>query len=861
MPKISPLRALLFAIYKVANEEYSLGMTRISSRATGWRPPLHFAISLLVLFCTMSLTGCTGKQAGSMEHKIDINYQVKIDDPNIKRLTNVTQSVDIVAAGDFATGTYLVKNSLVSIPPDTKFQLKLKLPIDNPDVISTANATGTLSTNNQISFNTIPIPKVIDFEKGTVSGDVDLARSIGAFFINLIQVGSLSGDMKDMVNSIKIDRLTLELRPGSTMHLGEKSLHIGPNSQVQLVDAIFDADLNYVGTCKVDINFAKDCKWIGEKVDCEFDGGRMQSQFRAQKFPDRLVLSLPESVTAAENRPVVLQNCTLRFGKDKRSNAVANTCVGVVKEFTWQQVKGEEHPTLHLVSTMDMTGTDLHLKTDIHQTIGHFPGRVPGKLVANIKKDGRETDFETTGNAHAQTGKIIIEKKNTKLVLSLENVTVGPAVYEKEGALKFSLEGGVANIRELDWQAKSSQFCLKCGSGSTLTLPAEMLLAKPNSGGGTELNLPLKLKLGTATLKTGSQSIDLANLDGVILIDVNKEIQLKSDLSFGLQNLKILDGYNAKVTAKGLDLNVLDGRSKVLLKHCTILVPDEPLKDAIKKRIPSTVEFKLHKVIKEDKSWRYQNAVAENVKITNLIVSDMKAKGSSALAFTASGDVYLDGTVDKSGIIFHKDEYKTKPWNLSGHVQGEGIVKYKFAKKKGDSSDDDQLHYDLSMDVKIPDDVKLDWSEVAGGILKMAEKKVILGRLKKIDIPLKHEGDINVIDKEGSAWKNLALSQVVVKDAPNGGTQIEFQAETSSDSTQKAPAKDTSAPKEAAKKSTKITGLTQQAAKRSDAVKKTSSSTATMSAMSQELSEKSPKSSAATAKNSAKILKKSTSVD
>ena len=170
-------------------------------------------------------------------------------------------------------------------------------------VISTAKATGTLVTSNQISFNAIPVPKVIDMNKGTVSADVDLARSVGAFFINLIQVGSMSGDMKDMVTGIKIEKIVMDLREGSTMQLGEKSLHIGPESQVQLVDAVFDNKLNYVGTCKFDINFAKGCKWIGEKVDCEFDGGKIDSQFRAQKFPNKLILSLPEKISESENRP------------------------------------------------------------------------------------------------------------------------------------------------------------------------------------------------------------------------------------------------------------------------------------------------------------------------------------------------------------------------------------------------------------------------------------------------------------------------------------------------------------------------------------------------------------------------------
>jgi len=754
-------------------------MTRISAHAGLGRLLLHHSMAVF-LFCAILVSGCSPPKAASDHPKIDAKVQVKVEDPNIKRFTNITSNAQVVASGNFAAGTYFVKNSVVSIPPDTTFQLNLKLDIDDPNVISTAEASGTLTTNNQISFNTIPVPKTIDLNKGTVSGDVDLARSIGAYFFNLIQVGSVSDDLKDMVNTIKIEKLVLNLKPDSTIHLGQKSLHIGPNSKVELVDAVFDNHLNYIGTCKLNINFAKDCKWLGDKVDCLFEGGKIDSQFHAEKFHDRLVLELPENVDPKDNRPVTLNNCTFRFGKNKRSSAIAQTCVGVVKEFSWQLVKGEEHPTLHLVSTMDMTGTNLHLKTDIHQTIGYFPNRVPGKLVANIKKDGRETFFETTGDAQAKTGQIIIEKKTTKVVLTLENVNVGPSSYEKEGSLKFSLAGGVANIRQLDWQAKGHKFSLKCGSGSTLTLPAEMLLEKSTPSTSTKLNLPLQLKLGTATLHTDKNVIELANLDGKILIDVGQEIQLRSDLNFGLQNLTILDGYNAKVIAKGLDLSVIDGKSKVILKKCSILVPDQPLKDAIAKRLPKSLSFKLNKTIKEDKTWRYRNAVAKDVKVTNLEVGGMQSKGPNTLSFTASGDVFLNGTIDKTGLIFNKDEWETKPWNISGHVQGEGTIKYKFSKKKG--NDDELLQYDVSMELRVPDtdDVKLDWSKVAGGILKMAEKKSIMGRLKKVDIPLHHEGEIDLIEKEAPAWKNLSVSNVSVKDAPNGGTLIDFSAETGS---------------------------------------------------------------------------------
>ena len=727
------------------------------------------------MFSFVFVGGCSEHRK---EPEIKAGFEVKVQDPDIRRFTDVTSNIEIVASGAFKPGTFFIKNSLVSIPPDTQFNLSLSLPIDNPAVISTANASGELWTSNQLSFNAVPVPKTIELRQGTVSGHVDLARSVGAFFLNLIQVGAVSGDMKDMIQTMKIDEVELDMRPGSTIRLGKKSIHVGPDSHVRLTNAEVDQNLNYVGNVHLMLNFASGCKWIGEKVDCEFDGGKLESVFSAQKSNDKLTLKLPEKTTE-ENKPVLLRNCVVRFGKNKRSSTSSATVIGAVKEFGWQHVKGEEHPTLHLISDLNFVGTDLNLKTDIHQTLGHFPEKVPGYLAVNIKKDSRETVFKTTGSALAKSGQIIIAKNATKLILTLAEVTVGPSDYSKEGAMNFQLEGGVAKVRQIDLKSNDSRFVLECGNDSTMTVPNEMMLEKGDDKEAAHVNLPVQLNFGSASLKTRKGKIDLTDLSGKILIDVAKDIQLSSDLGFKLQELKLLNGYPAAISAKGLDVSVHEGTMRMSVKQCSIQVPDEPLKAAIRDRIPSSFDVKLDKTIKEDKTWRYRNAIAKDVKVTNLKIEDMRATGQGKLAFTASGDVVLNGTVEKAGIIFHKNEFETCPWTISGHLKGDGLVNYSFEKQSNDK--EERLKYDVSMKLPIPDDINLDWSKVAGGIIKVAEKKIIVGRLKQITFPLEHAGEINVFEKQSPVLRNFSVSNVVVKDSTDGGTQIDFVAETRTD--------------------------------------------------------------------------------
>ncbi|HNB24671.1 MAG TPA: hypothetical protein PKZ32_19785, partial [Candidatus Melainabacteria bacterium] len=145
----------------------------------------------VVLTLTLLLAGCNSLHP---RQEISVNYDVEVTDPSVKRLTEVTSNIRLVATGVFTPGTYTIGKTPVSIPPNTSFELKLAMPVTNPKVISAKDATGTFSVSRPISVMAVPVPLTISLYKGTVSGEMDLVRGMAAFFVNLLQVGVISGD-------------------------------------------------------------------------------------------------------------------------------------------------------------------------------------------------------------------------------------------------------------------------------------------------------------------------------------------------------------------------------------------------------------------------------------------------------------------------------------------------------------------------------------------------------------------------------------------------------------------------------------------------------------------------------------------
>ncbi len=115
-------------------------------------------------------------------HSINASVKIKITDPLLRGLAAVTKYAEIQANGEFAPGTYEIKGVPVRVEQGTNFTLRLTVPVDNPEVISTENATGKLVTSKSLYVKGFPVPRTIELQNGKATGDVDILRSVGAFF-------------------------------------------------------------------------------------------------------------------------------------------------------------------------------------------------------------------------------------------------------------------------------------------------------------------------------------------------------------------------------------------------------------------------------------------------------------------------------------------------------------------------------------------------------------------------------------------------------------------------------------------------------------------------------------------------------
>ncbi len=724
---------------------------------------------LVVISLSFLLTCCvnSGKQS------IDASLDVPVTDDNLRRITDVTSQATIEANGKFKAGTFFFKNTPVLIPENTNFQLQLKLPVDNPAVISTKKATGSLVTSNQITFGAVPVPQDLKFQSGKVEAYVDFVRGLSALMLNIVQLGGNVGGMKDMIDSMEINELELKLRPGSKFVLGEKSLNIGKDSWVKLYEAKLDKDFNYKGLFTINSNFTENCKWLGKKLDCQFNGGSALLSLKAEKVKDRLILKLPEE--SKEKKEIKLNDCLLNFGKNKRCSTRSKNGTIFLKQFHWEDTK-DGHPSMEMESTMDLHDTDATIVTDIHSTKAHFPGEVPGDLTVKIdKQENVDTHFKTTGPAMAKDGVVTISKKNSKVVLKLADVTVGKVSYDKTGAMEFNLKGGKSEIKEVIWEAKGKRFALLCSPGSTLAVPSEFLIEKPTKTSAARVEMPMTLNLGSAELKKGDHTVKLANFKGDLVLDVHEEVLVKGNLDFTLPDLDLLSNYKARVKAKGLDMSVANGKSTIYLRDCTLLIPDNTLSKTLQEKIPSTYHIKLNKKVQEEKKWRYRNAIVKEVDIKDFKIDKMSFQEQDKIFFVAEADATSNGTIEKAGIIIHKNKWETCPWSMHGAIQGKGEVRYKFLKRSNNKNA--RLAYDLDMKVELPESVELDWSKVSGGLIKIAEKRAIVNKLRKISVPVAHRDEITIFRKDAPIWKNFAVSDLRVKDLPDA-TQIDFQVQT-----------------------------------------------------------------------------------
>lgn len=735
--------------------------------------PISTFLYLLAVMLAFATAACV---MPSFETKPVVPALIKIEvtDPAILRLMEVTQRLEMKASGTLRAGTYEVEGKALHIKKPTDFSLQMSLPITDPHVITTEHASGKLSIGDDVTFAGLTVPHTIELHEGKASTNVDLLKVLGSYLINVLhdqEEGAKEKDVRQIVGMLAIQSANLQLKPNSFLKFDQKVLHIGNNSNVELKDLTLDTQLDYVGKCAVNINFMRDCNWVGERVDCLFNGGSCNLTLTATRTSGNVELSLDGSKPA-----IGLLDSTFRFGREKRSSAHTKACSFKPDKLIWQKAEGAERSTLHVKTPMNLKETDLFLKTTSQETQAHFDALIPAKLAIDVTEKDRETKFATLKPEVANHATVTITRPKTHVGLKLSNATIDKIEFDKKGDIEFNMSKGTANLDELTWGTGHKGFSLITKGHSLLSLPEGMNLSLNRDHEQTRMVLPITVKLGAATFAGPVGTMRLSDLNGALMIVLDPDVHITSEMDFTIDQSSLLGAEQATIKAKGLDISSADGVARAHIKQCTVLLSQAVLGKAIIQKLPKEKIFHPDKIISERK-WRYRDATVKTVYMRNIKVDKLDCKDANTFDFSAKADLEAQGTIDKGSLlaVIKKDvKTETKQWSATATVVGKGDLNFTLI--PNDSLAMSEISYKADVDMGFGDDINLDWSQVTGGLAEAAEKKVIVGHLKKIDMPLSFDGKLKLFRDNGDKWKLMKISKFTV--TPVGtDAQLSFSAD------------------------------------------------------------------------------------
>ena len=281
---------------------------------------------------------------------------------------------------------------------------------------------------------------------------------------------------------------------------------------------------------------------------------------------------------------------------------------------------------------------------------GSISEEVPADLLVDTGETTKLTQFATHGTEVASSVKVEIDRPTTNLTINLKDANIGPISLDKFGQFQFSLEHGNAKLKQLVWSTAKRTFTLATSGESNLTLPEGMELSMSGKPGGAKMSLPIKVQLGAATLRGGEQQLKLSNLNGTLLVEVDKDVRIASDMNLSIEDSNLLGKNRADVKAVGLDLQSNNGKAVASIKSCSVELSDDAIKEAIRDEVPKTKTWKINKNFPQQQ-WRYRNAAIDTATVADLRLDSLKHDSTNVMRFTASGDVSVLGTVEKCGLL------------------------------------------------------------------------------------------------------------------------------------------------------------------------------------------------------------------
>lgn len=737
-------------------------------------------------------TGCGVK----VKPRIPINVAVPVKEPLFHELLGATRRMSVVASGLLRRGEFVTHGQTVTVPNDTKFWLSLSVPVRDHSSLNLSQAEGKLIIESPIKVMGISTPTSIALEEGQASTELDFARLLAGFMIYCVEGDNTAGDsspevMNRMLPSMQIAQADFDLIEGAHLNFPTCEMTIGKNSRITLSDLIVsgDKEIDYSGFCLLDLH-ASSLKLIMPKkkrtitlTDCDF-----KVDLNVKKIGRLLTFDLHDQAPPNGKR------------KPKDLNVLVATTSRTDNPYGTMMCKGTKirFHDYSLSRTIGSTGLDIKLSglADL-KTVSVNRSRDGGTLaVAFPSLSASQFAFDSTDefSAYDLTASDVDcqdfewKKERQGAVMDLKLGRAHLASFDLSGndGIMLSVSPGEGVPKSLTWSRGKQNFNAVFDKDSTLSINKPVRFSLASSQGGHVEDLPISIHSGVFTLKNGSETFRCDNVKGNFDITAQPELlRIRGDLSTSVHGDDIgLPAMRSAHTAiKSISVEASPKLCSIDLKGCHISLTTEAIMKTVSESIPARKTYVVNKIVQADRKWRYRNVKLDQVTLLDSAISDLHSEKKDSFAVSASTELLANGTVERYQMLGSAEgddtsKWSTRPWSAKAHLKGDGELTYKFVPAK--SLADSSIEYKLTYQMPVPDDLDVNWSEVATGYLGKAEKAVIGSVVKKSkyfdqNIPLSTTGTCKIFDHPDPSLRHVKVTTFSAVPS-NEGIDLMFDA-------------------------------------------------------------------------------------
>src|ERR1700712_4532289 len=103
----------------------------------------------------------------------------------------------------------------------------------------------------------------------------------------------------------------------------------------------------------------------------------------------------------------------------------------------------------------------------------------------------------------------------------------------------------------------------------------------------------MTLKLGQAKRSSSTMKLGLTNLNGNMVVTIDKGVDLDGKINFSVANSNLFGSDRTDVSVNGLSVASKNGNSSAQLKNCCIVIPLAALKEQTEEHLPDDKVFPI----------------------------------------------------------------------------------------------------------------------------------------------------------------------------------------------------------------------------------------------------------------------------